>query len=511
MAGTAGKVVVIGAGMGGLSAAIRLAHAGLDVQVVDSAPVPGGKMRTMASDAGPVDAGPTVMTLRPVFEELFESVGAQLSDYVMLHRETVLARHWWPDGSSLDLFAEREASAAAVGGFAGARAEREFRAFCRRAQRLYEAFDAPMMRAAAPSQGALTKHVLTHPWLMLDMAPMKSLAQSLAAQFSDRRLAQLFGRYATYVGGSPFRSPAILGLIWHAEEQGVWRVEGGMHRLARALQTLAVDRGVRFTFNATATRVETQDGAAAAVHLQDGTRLPADIVVFNGDPAAFRAGLMGEGLRATLPESATHPRSLSAYVWSYAAVPRGPELVHHNVFFCDDPQTEFEPIAAGRMPEDGTLYICAQDRGTGRSPEGLERFEIIMNGPPKADGAEASNEEKATCRTRTFDTLARFGLTFEPTPETEWLTTPRHFARLFPASEGSLYGRSPHGLTASLKRPTARTRVPGLYLAGGGAHPGAGIPMATLSGRHAAEAILTDLASTSTSRRTAMPGGMSTA
>jgi len=511
MASANRKVVVIGAGMGGLSAAIRLAHAGLEVEVVDRAPVPGGKMRTFATDAGPSDAGPTVMTMRPVFEELFESVGARLTDYVTLHQEEVLARHWWPDGSSLDLFASREASADAVGAFAGATAEKEFRAFCRRSERLFRAFDGPMMASAEPSQAALTRHVITHPRLIFDMAPLKSLWSSLNAQFSDPRLAQLFGRYATYVGGSPFRSPALLSLIWHAEEQGVWRVEGGMHRLARGLERLATDKGVRFTFNTRATRIETQNGATSAVHLDDGTRLPADIVVFNGDPAALHAGLMGDAPRKTIRKGATHPRSLSAYVWSYAAIPHGPEMVHHNVFFCNDPHTEFDPIAAGHMPEDGTLYICAQDRGTGTAPQGLERFEIIMNGPPQADGAAPTDEEKETCRTRTFETLARFGLTFDPVPGTRWLTTPRQFAMLFPASEGSIYGRSPHGLTASLKRPTARTNLPGLYLAGGGAHPGAGIPMATLSGRHAAAAILTDLASTSTSPGTAMPGGMSTA
>ncbi|ARE40106.1 Methoxyneurosporene dehydrogenase [Rhodovulum sp. P5] len=496
MTSTSQKVVVIGAGMGGLSTAIRLANAGLDVQVVDRAPVPGGKMRTFATDAGPSDAGPTVMTMRPVFEELFDSVGATLTDYVTLHREEVLARHWWPDGSSLDLFASREDSAAAVGTFAGAKAEKEFRAFCRRAERLFRAFDAPMMQAAEPSQGALTREVMTHPWLIFDMAPLKSLWSSLNAQFSDPRLAQLFGRYATYVGGSPFKSPALLGLIWHAEEQGVWRVDGGMHKLARGLHKLAEDKGVTFTFKTRATRIETQGGKAAAVHLEDGTRLPADIVVFNGDPAALHSGLLGGDVRKTVKTGATHPRSLSAYVWSYAAKPHGPEMVHHNVFFCADPHTEFDPIARGHMPEDGTLYICAQDRGSGKTPQGLERFEIIMNGPPMADGADPTDEEKETCRTRTFETLAKFGLTFDPTPEATWLTTPRQFAKLFPASEGSIYGRSPHGLTASLKRPTARTKLPGLYLAGGGAHPGAGIPMATLSGRHAAAAILTDLAST---------------
>ncbi|MEX5727620.1 1-hydroxycarotenoid 3,4-desaturase [Rhodovulum iodosum] len=511
MAAPAEKVVVIGAGMGGLSAAIRLAHAGLDVTVIDRAPVPGGKMRTFTTDAGPVDAGPTVMTLRPVFEELFDSVGARLSDYVTLHREEVLARHWWPDGSTLDLYADQAASAEAVGAFAGARARAEFEAFCRRAKRLFEAFDAPMMRAVTPSMGRLTAHVMRHPALIPAMAPHRTLAQSLAAQFSDRRLAQLFGRYATYVGGSPFRSPAILGLVWHAEAQGVWRVEGGMHQLARSLERLARAQGVSFRFETAATRIEIQNGAVAAVYLDDGTRLPAERVVFNGDPAALGAGLMGEALRDALPEAATRPRSLSAYVWSFAAVPHGPEMVHHNVFFCDAPENEFGPIAEGRMPEDPTLYICAQDRGTGQQPDGIERFEIIMNASPSADGAEATDEEKETCRTRTFQTLARFGLTFDPRPGVQWLTTPRHFARLFPASEGSLYGRSPHGLMAAFQRPTARLTVPGVYLAGGGAHPGAGIPMATLSGRHAAAAILTDLASTSTSRPTAMPGGTSTA
>jgi len=186
--------------------------------------------------------------------------------------------------------------------------------------------------------------------------------------------------------------------------------------------------------------------------------------------------------------------------------------VHHNVFFAVHPEREFGPIAAGQMPEDPTLYICAQDRGADQAPAtALERFEIIMNGPPLDDGADPTDEEIDTCRKRTFETLARFGLTFDPRPGPPALTTPRQFARAFPASAGSLYGRSPHGMMAAFKRPTARLKVPGVYLAGGGAHPGAGIPMATLSGAHAAAAILTDLASPSMSRPTATHGGTSTA
>ena len=508
------RILVIGAGVGGLAAALRLAHAGRTVTVLERAADPGGKMRTLPSAAGPVDAGPTVMTMRWVFEDLFDAVDEHLADHVTLHPEPLLARHWWPDGSTLDLHADAQASEAAIHDFAGHRAAAEFRAFDAEAARLFAAFDAPMMQAARPALSRLAATVLSRPALIAPLAPFATLARRLAARFSDPRLRQLFGRYATYVGGSPFASPAVLSLIWHAEARGVWRVEGGMHRLAQALEGLAHARGAAFRYGAHVARIDTQGGRATGVTLQDGTRIPADRIVFNGDPAALHRGLLGEPARRAVPKAAVTPRSLSAQVWAFAARPSGPELAHHNVFFGADPHAEFDPIPAGRLPTDPTIYVCAQDRG-GTPPEGLERFETIMNAPPTLPPEGAENEGPTPCRMQqdrdlTFGTLARFGLTFDPPPQDNALTTPAGFAALFPGSDGSLYGRSPHGLTASLQRPTAQTAIPGLYLAGGGAHPGAGIPMATLSGRHAAAAILSAPASTSPSPRTATPGGMST-
>ncbi|QBF34158.1 1-hydroxycarotenoid 3,4-desaturase CrtD [Thalassococcus sp. S3] len=505
------RVVVIGAGMGGLAGAIRLAAAGLDVTVIERHAHVGGKIRTLPSAAGPVDAGPTVLTMRHVFDDLFASAGARLDDHVTLVPQEILARHVWSDGSTLDLFADMEASAAAIRAFAAHRSEAEFRGFCERCRQLFAGFDAPMMQSAEPRLSALTRHVLARPYLIAPMAPLSTLGQMLRRQFSDPRLAQLFGRYATYVGGSPFRSPAVLALIWQAEAAGVWVVKGGIHKLAGAMAELAAAHGVRFEMSVHVDRLSLQGGRVRGVSLEGGRFVPAEAVLFNGDPRALATGALGPGASAVARQTLTLPRSFSARVHSFAATPSGRPLAHHNVYFGSDPASEFDDLVAGRLPRDPTLYLCAEDRGQGHAPPALERFEIIANAPPMARAeADADDTEVLEWHAMIMQKMAQHGTHFSPTPGVESLTTPQMFNRLFPESLGSLYGQSPHGLTAAFQRPTARTTVPGLYLAGGGTHPGAGVPMATRSASHAAAAILSDLTSTSMSAPMAMPGGMST-
>ena len=506
---TGQRAVVIGAGIAGIACAVRLRAAGFVVTLLERHDTVGGKIRTVPSPAGPIDAGPTVLTMRHVFDDLFAQLGTRVEDHVTLIKQDVLARHFWPDGSTLDLFADEERSIGAIRTFAGARAAAQFTRFCARTRHLFAAFDGPMMQAPDPNMLALTARVLKEPPLISAMAPLSTLRRLLKSSFDDPRLRQLFGRYATYVGGSPTHAPAILSLIWQAEASGVWVVKGGMHNLTDALARLLDGHGVDIRTNSHVARIEVQNEQAAAVHLENGTRLPCDVLVHAGDPRALATGALGPGTQHLAPTTRTAKRSFSARVLSFAATPHGPDLAHHNIFFSADATGEFNDLMAGRIPTNPSFYICALDRGQGGTPPALERFEIILNAPATPDTTDP--EDITPWLHQTVSQMAQLNMTFSPTPTTQSVTTPQQFAQMFPASQGALYGQTPHGLTAALKRPRARTAIANLYLAGGGTHPGAGVPMATLSARHAVAAILNDQISTSRSGQTAMRGGMSTA
>ncbi len=510
------RIFVIGAGIGGLAAAIRLAAAGADVTIFETHTWPGGKMRVLPSIAGNVDAGPTVLTLRDVLEDLFESAGTTLSAQVKLTPLPVLARHFWRDGTRLDLFPGPEANAHAIGAAFGSRARSDFLRFEAETRALFTAFEAPVMRAPRPRVLAAAQAALARPRLLPWLAPGRSLKAMLARRFAEPRLQQLFGRYATYVGGNPLHAPAVLGLIWQAEARGVWAVRGGMAALASALAEVFTDLGGTLRLGEGVARVRHSGGRVAGVDLCDGTQLDCGAVVFNGDPAALQ-GLI-DTPRAAPSRRQTHPRSLSARVWTLAAqvAPKGlgaEALAYHTVFFADAPRDEFMPLARGQTPHAPTIYVCAQDRAehAGRSGEhggGPERMQFILNAPAtNAAPTTGPKTEDHECQIHPFTRLAQFGLHLSPTADASALTPPESFARMFPHSQGALYGLSPDGAAATFLRPGARTRLAGLYLAGGGVHPGAGVPMAALSGKHAAEAVLADRTSASMWRPTVMPGG----
>ena len=227
-----GHVVVVGAGIGGLVTALSLASAGVGVTVVFPEEEVGGKMRVHRVGGHRIDAGPTVLTMRWVFEELFAEAGHTLSDVVPMTPLETLGRHLWPDGRRLDLYTDAQRSEEAIGDFAGASAARAFRRFVKDARTIHDEVEENFLRGPRPTPTTLMKTSgLRLPLSIARIDPMRSMWTALGGYFEDPALRQLFARYATYVGGSPFATPATYNLIFHIEQAGVWSVDGGMHGL----------------------------------------------------------------------------------------------------------------------------------------------------------------------------------------------------------------------------------------------------------------------------------------
>ncbi|KAB7644890.1 1-hydroxycarotenoid 3,4-desaturase CrtD [Polymorphobacter fuscus] len=501
-------VVIIGAGIGGLVAAALLAGRGVPVTVVERMAAPGGKLRTVDCGGVAVDAGPTVFTARWVFEAIFAELGADLDDHLTLVPSERLARHAWQDGSQLDLWADPARSRDAIAAFAGPDEARGWDAFRAESARIWNALEHRYMEAPVTSPvGLALRFGIGGMGEMLAINPFQTLWTALGKHFRDPRLHQLYGRYATYCGASPYEATATLMLIAHLEARGVWLVEGGMHKVAEALAGLAAARGAQFRYGAHVESIRVVAGRAAGVVLASGEVLPAADVIANCDASAIANGCFGDAVRGAVDGTKAADRSLSGLVTMMTAEARGFDLDRHNVFFSVDYEREFREIFRDRrLPSAPSVYVCAQDRPGAAT--GSERFQLIVNAPATGDGRAPTAGEIEACQTATFAALERCGL--QLTPHRTVPVGPATFEALFPSTGGALYGRASHGWRASFRRPGSRSRLAGLWLAGGSAHPGAGVPMAALSGRLASAAILSARASTRLSVPMAIAGGMST-
>lgn len=512
------KVIVIGAGIGGLAAAAELAAHGAAVTLVDRAAAVGGKMRRLDVAGRLVDGGPTVFTMKWVFDALFEAAGASFDDAVSARRLSVISRNAWGPGEVLDLFSDPAAAADAIGDFAGTKDRAGYLRFCADTAAMFRAAEGPFLESerSTPMLFASREGIAT----LAKLKALDTMWHALGGYFHDPRLRQLFGRYATYVGASPFETTATMMLIAHVEHRGCWTVAGGIYAIAQALRDLAVRHGAEVKLGTAVEEILVRGGAVSGVRLSTGETLQANAVVCNSDISAFAAGLFGAGVANAVAPIRPRQRTLSGLTVAMLGRPEGLPPARHTVFFSGDYRGEFRDLFdRRRLPTEPTVYLCAQDRedpaagvdGTADAADdgADERFLAVINAPANADTSTTPTAEIEECRTRAFALMERCGLTLRTSPDRMVVTTPDGFASLFPASGGALYGKAMHGWAAAAGRPASRTKVAGLYIVGAGAHPGPGVPMVALSGRKATAAILSDFASRERSRPVATSGGMS--
>jgi len=506
-------VRIVGAGVGGLAAAIKLASAGYAVQILERHPSLGGKMRDFEVDGLRVPCGPTVFTMRWVFEALFAAAGRSLDQAIQLRALPVLARHAWSANERLDLLADPRATKEAIGAFSGPEQACRFEEFCAEARRIHDQLIEPFIKAQRPDLWSMMHRLGARGLLALTgLGPFSSLWSRLGHHFPDPRLQQLFGRYATYCGTSPWLAPATLVLIAHVEMQGVWAIHGGMPALAEALANCAQSLGVEIQCGVGVERIHLKQQQVSAIETSHGEWLPTNHLIYNGDVRALGKGLLGTEVARSFGRAARAPLSLSALTWCLKAQAEGFDLSYHNVFFDADYRSEFDDVfELHRLPRKATVYLCAPDRLDKPCSHQPEPMLLLINAPAlhRPSNHEIDAQEIEPCQQRMLHMLEQRGLSLSFTPQQSLITPPSAFAAHFPGSEGALYGPAANGWMATFARESGRSPIKGLYLAGGSVHPGPGVPMAAMSGILAAEALMADHALTRRFHRVATSGGTS--
>jgi len=512
-------VIVVGGGIGGLASALELSAAGLRVTLLERGPTIGGKLHQRDVRGFGIDSGPTVFTMRWVFDGLMACASTRLEDELKIRPLNILARHAWGPNERLDLYADLHQSALAVSRFAGSAEASRFINFCEQARAAYQALEAAAIRAERPTFLSMHQDLGLHGLKTLwRLGLFKTLWQSLDKHFKDPRLHQLFSRYATYCGSSPLQAPATLMLIADVEMQGVWTIEGGMTALAQSIGRLMNRHGATIRTQTDVRSISMRDGRICGVVLADGEALSADAVIFNGDVAALRQGDVtlsepGAARRAFgKAKDDLTKRSLSALTLSIHAPTTGFPLTYHNLFFPRHYAAEFDAIFnRQRLPIPPTVYVCAQDRHDDDPFAGeAERLLLLINAPAIGDRRDFKPPEIQACTDAAYALMQDCGLTIRNDLSSTIVTTPATFHQRFPCTGGALYGHATHGWMSVFSRLGSSSPIPGLYLAGGSVHPGPGVPMAALSGRLAAATLMGHLGLTKRSGRVVISGGTST-
>ncbi len=489
------RVTVIGAGLGGISAAISLKAAGYDVEVFEKNSQIGGKLNVMEKDGFTFDLGPSIFTLPQFFQDLFERAGKKMEDYVQLDAVTPHWRNLFENKPTIDLYQEEDLMRRELDKLPGDPEAhwREFKAFLTYGREQYDIVN----------DGYFDKG-LDNLWEFISYYKLKllggkidyknSMSESIHQRLSDPQLRMIFEYFIKYVGSSAMDSPGYMNLMPMIQfDYGLWYVRGGMYNLAKGLGKLMEEMGIPIHLNADVEAIEKAGKRVTGIRMTDGTVHPSDIIVSNMEVIPAYKKLLNEPVSFTRKLEKFAP-ACSGIVLHIGTDKPFPQLAHHNFFYSEDQHKHFDTVFHKKqLPQDPTLYVVAPTRtDPSKAPEGCDNIKILPHIPPLEDGSDITHEDYVALKDRCIDKMERCGLTgLRESIVVEDLLTPVDIERMYRSNRGSIYGVvTDWKLNYGFKAPKTSSRYKNLYFTGGSTNPGGGMPMVILSGQQCADRII---------------------
>lgn len=490
------KVLVIGAGLGGLSAAIALATEGFKVDLVEKNQHLGGKLNVLEKDGFSFDLGPSILTMPHIFEQLFVRAGRCMEDYVTIEAVSPHWRNFFEDGSVLDLLPDKIAMERELKRFAPQDVKGFFR-FLAYAEQITTRVEDGYFSDGLDNLWQVVKHYGV--WKSLTgFDVFRSMDQSVRRYIRDPRLIDTLNYFIKYVGSSPYDAPGLLNLLPHIQfAYGLWYVRGGMYNLARGLSQLAQELGVNIHTGIEIVKLETDGKRITRARTQDGREWNADIVVSNMEVIPAMKQLLGADA-GTLQSLDKFAPSCSGLVLHLGVDKTYPQLAHHNFFYSKNARQHFDAVFHKKqLSDDPTLYLVAPCKtDPAQAPNGCEIIKVLPHIPHINPDQPLTREDYMAFREKVLDKMERMGLSdIRHHIVTEETWTPLDIADKYYSNLGSIYGVvSDRHRNLGFKIPQCSEQYRNLYFVGGSVNPGGGMPMVTLSGQQVRDKILKDVA-----------------
>ena len=485
-------VIVIGAGIGGMNAAIQLASKGYRVSIFEKNQYVGGKMRRIVHEQCTFDAGPSLITMPFILQNAIESLpgNRSLNDYLELIPIDPICDYHWEDGTAYRCYADSDKRNEETARIFGEPAVDEMRDYLHHAGEVYKATKDVFLfnRFEGFKEFFKTKNLPLLPQLP-SLKFTKIFHDFNASYFTNPKLIQLFDRFATYNGSSPYLAPATLMVIPFIEfEFGGWYPNGGIYSIAEAFHKICNELNIPIHLGEDVQEILVKNNQAYGIRLQSGETIHTDNIIANGDVYHTRKQLLQKS-NESIP-----PLSSSGFV-ILIAMKENPFLQnHHTILFSNDHQREFEQIfSKGMESDDMTIYISASSiTDSSQSLDGLQNWFVLVNTPAREKDFVWSEEKKQSYAQSIIERMKKFYPAMDTYISGEpLLISPDDFSREFHALGGSLYGSSSNSMFSAFLRPKNRDKnISNLYYCGGSAHPGGGVPLVILSGEFAAQEVL---------------------